>query len=622
MFREQLPHASNVMRFLVLNARRPPLRLLWAGAGFLIAVLVATSTTVVLRLHESVLLDRESDLANISLTLAEEADRSFQSVDLVISSIAAEVGTEGVTDAASFEQKMSGYDVYRTLRETITGIPQLSAVVVINSNGRVINFSRSWPTPEIDNSGRDYFRAMKADPNLQSYISEPLQNHGSGTWSIFLVRRVNGPSGEFIGLILGTIDLRYFEDFYQAISLGEDSSIALQRSDGVMLARFPSTAAIGKTFSRSERLLGDRTSAVLREASPIDGTMRIKAARLLTNYPVVVLATETEKAVLAGWWSITWLISLGALGCILSIALAAFALGRQWKQHATLAAAQAEIRHQEDLTEALDAMRVAKEAAESADRAKSEFLANMSHELRTPLNAVLGFSEIMINEAYGPLGDERYHGYVHDIHTSGSHLLRIINDILDLSKASSGKLELIRDWFDAREVVNSVSRLIQPRVDDQKLSLRVNLPPDDLSVFADERILTQMLFNLLSNACKFTPPNGRIECSVAIDASAISFIISDTGIGIPPEHLEGVLQPFVQIESSLSRQHEGTGLGLALVKTMAELHGGLLRLDSEVDRGTTATVILPLSRLRPANTDAPPGSATSSLSPERAAASQ
>jgi signal transduction histidine kinase len=342
---------------------------------------------------------------------------------------------------------------------------------------------------------------------------------------------------------------------------------------------------------------------VVREPSPIDGTMRIKATHLLTNYPVVVLATETKKAALAGWWSITWLMSFGALGCSLSIALAAFALGRQWKQHWTLAAAQAEIRRQEDLTVSLDAMRAAKEAAESADRAKSEFLANISHELRTPLNAVLGFSEIMINEAYGPLGNERYHDYAHDIHTSGSHLLHIINDILDLSKASSGKLELTPDWFDAREVVNSVCRLIQPRVDDQKLSLLVNLPLDDLSIFGDERILMQMLFNLLSNACKFTPPSGCVKCSVTLDASAISFTVSDTGIGIPTEHLEEVLKPFVQVESSLSRQHDGTGLGLALVKMMAELHGGSLHLDSEVDRGTTATVILPLSRIRPASAD-------------------
>jgi signal transduction histidine kinase len=372
-----------------------------------------------------------------------------------------------------------------------------------------------------------------------------------------------------------------------------------------MLARFPPSDAIGKTFSNAQRLLGHGTWGGLREPSPIDGVMRLKAAHLVTNYPVVTLVTETEEKALAGWRGIAWLMSLGALGCAFSIALAALALGRQWKQIATLAEAHAEIRRQEDLAVAFDAMKAAKEAAETADLAKSEFLANISHELRTPLNAVLGFSEIMINEGYGPIGNERYRAYARDIHDSGTHLLQIINDILDLSKASAGKLELIEDWFDAREMVNSVCRLIQPSIDQGILSLSVNMPPGSIPLYADERMAKQMLLNLLSNACKFTPPHGRIECSVSIDDAAIRFAVTDTGIGIPAEDLEQVLRPFVQVESSLSRRHEGTGLGLALVKMMAELHGGRLHLESEVGRGTTATVALPLSRVRPAGRPTP-----------------
>jgi len=418
-----------------------------------------------------------------------------------------------------------------------------------------------------------------------------------------LARRVSGANGEFLGLVLGAIALEYFDDFYRAISLGEGHSVVIQRSDGVMLARFPPTNDIGKTFSSSQRLLGGRTWGVRVEPSPIDGVMRIKAAHQVAHYPIVALATETVGAALANWRAVAWLMSLTSLGSAFSIAFAAFAFGRQLKERTVLAEAQAEIRRQEGLAEAFDAMRAAKEAAEMADRAKSEFLANMSHELRTPLNAVLGFSEVMLLEQFGPLGNVRYRAYARDIHDSGSHLLNIINDILDLSKASSGKLELIEDWFDARDVVNSVCRLVQPRIEGKNLLLAVNMPPDDLSIHADQRILRQMLLNLLSNACKFTPPNGRIECSVSIDAATISFIVTDTGIGIPPEHLESVLQPFVQVESSTSRQHEGTGLGLALVKLMAELQGGSLRLDSEMDRGTTASVILALSRVRPANTE-------------------
>ena len=415
--------------------------------------------------------------------------------------------------------------------------------------------------------------------------------------------RVTGAHDEFIGLILGAIELRYFEDFYRAILLGDGGTIALQRLDGVMLARFPPSDVIGKVFSTSQHLLGDGSSGTMREPSLIDGQMRIKTAHRVANYPLLALATQSEEAALANWRGFAWLMSLGAAGCAVAIAVAAFAFGRQAQQHAMLAEAQAEIRRQADLFAAFEEMRAAKEDAEMANLAKSEFLANMSHELRTPLNAVLGFSEMLVNETFGPLGNPRYHGYAEDIHASGSHLLGIINDILDLSKAASGTLSLAEDWLDARETVDSVCRLIGPRVRDGKLTLAVRMPPGDLILWADERLLRQMLFNLLSNAAKFTPTGGHIDCSVSVDGEGVTFAVTDTGIGIPAAELERVLEPFVQVDSSLSRGQAGTGLGLPLVKVMAELHGGRLRLVSETGVGTTASLILPLDRVKPACAD-------------------
>jgi signal transduction histidine kinase len=562
----------------------------------LITVLLGTNAAVILHLRKSEAIHEENQLKNLSLILAEQADRSFRSVDLVISSVADEMTAEGVTDAASFDRIMAGHDIYLLLREKKVGVAQLDAVTVIGRDGKVVNFSRFWPAPDLDDADRHYFQVMKADPDLKRYVTEPVQNRGTGAWTVFLAHRVNGANGEFLGLIIGGIELRYFEDFYRAISFGEEgSSFALERLDGTMLARFPPIDATGKIYSDAQRFLPDGVSGILREVSAVDGQARILAAHRLPDYPVFAVATKTKAAVLANWWGIARLMSLGALVCAIAIGVAGFAFGRQSKHQAVLADAQAELGRQEDRTE----------AAEMANRVKSEFLANMSHELRTPLNAVLGFSEIMVHEGFSPLGDDRYREYAQDIHASGTHLLSIVNDILDLSKAASGKLGLAEDWFDARDVITSVCRLIQPSIGNGALSLTVKLPPDELVIYADERLLRQMMLNLLANACKFTPPNGHIECSVSADAAGIAFAVTDTGIGIPAEDLERVLEPFIQVDSSLNRRHEGTGLGLALVKIMAELHGGSLRLDSDVGSGTIATVIFPLSRLKPASTDAP-----------------
>jgi signal transduction histidine kinase len=574
-------------------------RLLYICTALLILVLLATNATVILHLRKNELLDQERQMKNLSLTLAEQADRSFQSVDLVISRVGEQIAAAGVTDSGSLLQKMAGRDVHEFLLEKISGIPQLDAVTLINREGKLINFSRAWPIPEVNVSDRDYFQALKDDPKLNSYISAPVRNRGTGTWTIYLARRLNGPNGEFIGLILGAIEMRYFEDFYRAIALDEGSTIAVLRLDGVMLARFPHADVIGQAYSDSRRLLHDSVSGTLRERSPIDGRMRIKAAHLVTNYPVLVLATKTEEAALANWWGIARLMSLGALGCSISIAIAGFAFGRQWKQQAMLAHTRAELRRQADRTVAFEALETAKEAAEAADRTKSEFLATMSHELRTPLNAVLGFSELMVREIFGPLGDHRYRDYAQDIHSSGSHLLSIVNEVLDLSKLAAGKLELVEGWINVREIVHSACRLIRPRIDRAELSLTVKMPPDDLLAYADKRLLKQMLLNLLSNACKFTPPGGGIECVVSTDDAGMTFAVVDTGVGIAAEHLDRVVRPFVQVDSSISRRHEGTGLGLALVAAMAELHGGRLRLDSKVGTGTTAVVVLPPSRIHP-----------------------
>jgi len=242
-----------------------------------------------------------------------------------------------------------------------------------------------------------------------------------------------------------------------------------------------------------------------------------------------------------------------------------------------------------------------KEKADLANRAKTEFLANMSHELRTPLNAIIGFSDIMQRELFGPQSVPQYKEYAQTIHESGSHLLQIINDILDISKVEAGRYEINDDAVVVEELMRTCLRLISARAADSDIAVTLDLSPALTTVQADERVLKQIVLNLLSNAVKFTPAGGRVRLSTGVEPDGRAVIsVTDTGIGISGENLPKVFLPFFQVEGSLSRRFEGTGLGLPLVKSMVELHGGSFELTSTVGVGTTATVRLPVDRiLRP-----------------------
>jgi signal transduction histidine kinase/CheY-like chemotaxis protein len=247
---------------------------------------------------------------------------------------------------------------------------------------------------------------------------------------------------------------------------------------------------------------------------------------------------------------------------------------------------------------AANAMREAKDAAAAASRAKTDFLASMSHELRTPLNAVIGFSEILAQQTFGPLGQERYRDYAKDIHASGSHLLDIINDILDVAKAESGTFELAEATFDSREPVMEAAKMLRQRIWDAGLTLELRLPACMPLLHGDRRRITQIFLNLITNAVKFTPGGGKITIGADCDEEfGLAFTVRDTGIGIAQENLMRVLQPFVQVGGISERKEEGTGLGLPLVDMMIRAHGGRLELESEPAKGTTARVIFPLQRL-------------------------
>ena len=240
----------------------------------------------------------------------------------------------------------------------------------------------------------------------------------------------------------------------------------------------------------------------------------------------------------------------------------------------------------------------AKTQAEFANRSKSEFLANMSHELRTPLNAINGFSEIMCDQIFGTLGNPRYIEYAHDIHNSGIHLLNLINDILDLSKIEAGAFELKEEEVEVAQVVAACRRIIEVRAKEAGLTMATRLSGNLPKLWLDERIVKQIVLNLLSNAVKFTPAGGKVTVRAEIEEDGCFVLsVSDTGIGIDADDVPKVFTPFSQVDGSLTREHEGTGLGLPLVKSLVEAHGGTVELESELGNGTIITIRFPAERV-------------------------
>jgi signal transduction histidine kinase len=463
----------------------------------------------------------------------------------------------------------------------------------IAADGRVIE-----STPHSDEAvpsfaTRQEFQVHVARDTGDVFIGRTGIDAKSGRGSIHLTRRINAPDGALAGVMVLSLDPQYLTDFYKTIDVGLYGAIAVTGRDGFVRARTTGSGdtRAGQDIGGSKMLavVGAAPEGRLEATNQIDGVDRLISYQTLSGYPLVVSVGVARVDALAQYLADSnvqlFLVIARALFVGAIVAAIWLLAGRQLTTEAALR------RREQELL-------ASQNEATMANRAKSEFLANMSHELRTPLNAIIGFSDIMSGGLLGPIGSPKYIEYVKDINHSGHHLLDMISGILDMSKIEAGKYELAPADLDLAGIAAFCMRLVLERAAKGGVAIYNEIAPG-LRVHADEPALKQILLNLLSNAVKFTGQGGRVTLSAAPDgpdahgASFMRLMVADTGIGIAPENLQHVLEPFRQVDRTLARRYEGTGLGLAITKRLVDLHGGSLDIASKPTVGTTVTVRLP-----------------------------
>jgi two-component system cell cycle sensor histidine kinase PleC len=324
-------------------------------------------------------------------------------------------------------------------------------------------------------------------------------------------------------------------------------------------------------------------------------------ARFLVNRSNHLIFLLASFVPMAGMLFLRCVMSLDPVDLVLAalvvlygvqVVLDARHISHRWDQEA-----QTRFSHEDlsrELEEARDEALLKRAEAEAANASKTAFLANISHELRTPLNAILGFSELIARECLGPVGSPRYREYANDIHNSGAHLLSLINDLLDVAKIEAGRMEVEPQMVETERALESALKFVAAKARERGQTLTISVDDSAAVLYADERALKQIVINLASNAVKFTQDGGRIDVSAARNAKGeFQLVVADNGPGIPREKIDRVFRPFTQADNRYNRQAGGTGLGLALVRGLCELHGGRAWIESDPGSGTRAYVVLP-----------------------------
>ncbi len=576
-------------------------RIIVVASLVIATIILATAIFVSFKLRAQRLENTRRELTTVSRIVAERTQQTFSAADLLLRSLQGLAMTLPGYGVASLSQLVATPQFHDALVKQRLLLPEVNAAAIVDVNGILVAHSEQFPASPVDLSTAEIFLALRAEPARSLIVSVPSKALSSKEWTIFLARALFDRDGRFFGVVYVGIPIAYFEKYFAVADIGPTGSVALSNSNLELMARWPRIEyRLGKqpVGPRISELPQNPGATVVRNVVGLDGLLRMAAVSRFEaqGIPLFLTISLTQATLLKPWvsmliWIVTFAVmSLIGLGALAIIMIRAIRDEERWTdtllERETLLSKRAA-----ELTRARD-------EAERANRVRGEFLANMSHELRTPLNAIIGFSDLLANELFGPLADARYREFVLDIQTSGKHLLEIIGNILDLTKVDVGKLSLDEKEVDLAEILQLSGRVMLEMAQAAGVRLEIKPPESPLTLIADSTRLKQILLNLLSNAIKFTPSGGEVVLSCEVADDAVILRVADTGIGLTSAEVTQALERFRQVDNSFARRHEGTGLGLPLTKSLAELHGGSLEIQSTPGKGTVVIVRLPRWRIR------------------------